>query len=381
VLIYRLALWFGPRLSPDAVMEEPIIVVGMLRAASGVGAAARACHDALLEGGLEVYGIDLTEITHGDKTYTDFAFKSGRITGKGTILLHASGLHVPIAMSVLGQRVVHRKRIIAHWFWELPKVPKNWNLAARFVHEIWVNSHFVADAVRTVSNKPVRVVPYPLKPLQERRNESAKKSDRFFTVLLVFNVASNFTRKNPCAAITAFRRAFGDDPDARLIVKYANADVWPASLRYMEAAAAGARNVTLIGDTLGDEGMSSLYDQADVIMSLHRSEGFGLVIAEAMQRGIPVIATNWSGNTDFFDSGVGVPVGFDLVAVEDPQGFYREKEVVWAEPKIDDAACALRILRSNNRLRAELGKAASKRVFEMYNPGRYVGAIAELLHK
>ncbi|MDZ5699955.1 glycosyltransferase family 4 protein [Chelativorans sp. M5D2P16] len=363
-----------PVAAPNQPNKYPVIVVGYLRSASGVGSAARACHDALRSSGIQVFGIDLTARLGTAVDHPAFNFRDGRDVQEGTVLLHVAGLHVPFALLFLGRNYLKKKKVIAHWFWELPRVPRNWNLAARCVHEIWVNTRFVAQAVRPIAgNKPVHVVPYPLKPIHvARRAFHIRPSGHPFTVLVVFNVASNFTRKNPCAAIAAFKQAFDDDFDTRLIVKHARADTWPESLRQMELAVDGAENITLIGDTITDQDMSDLYDQADVVMSLHRSEGLGLILAEAMQREIPVVATNWSGNVDFFDSDVGIPIGFDLVPVEDPQDFYRDKGVVWAEPRINEAVDALRILKADEALRARLGQAAAGRIAAMYSPKQYV---------
>ena len=90
--------------------------------------------------------------------------------------------------------------------------------------------------------------------------------------------------------------------------------------------------------------LDALYGEADAVISLHRSEGFGLVIAEAMLRGVPVVATGWSGNTDFLSKATGMPIGYDLVPAVDPQDTYDFSETVWAEPRIEEAAQALRTL-------------------------------------
>ena len=146
-------------------------------------------------------------------------------------------------------------------------------------------------------------------------------------MLVVFNIASSFARKNPCAAIAAFRHAFGDDPSVRLIVKYMNDFVWPEGVRLMEEAAGDATNIELIGGVLDEAGMDALYERADVVMSLHRAEGLGLPVAEGMLRGLPVIATDWSGNADFLTRETGVPVGYKLVPVNDPQGKYTDASI------------------------------------------------------
>jgi glycosyltransferase involved in cell wall biosynthesis len=193
-----------------------------------------------------------------------------------------------------------------------------------------------------------------------------------FTVLVVFNIASSFARKNPCAAIAAFRQAFGDDPSARLIVKYMNPDAWPEALRQMEQAADGTANIELTGGVLDRAGMDALYECADAVLSLHRAEGLGLLIAEGMLRGLPAVATNWSGSVDFLTRETGVPVGYTLVPVNDPQGKYVDVGTRWAEADIGEAAAALRALRSDAAWRQSLGHAAAVHAAEFFRPERYV---------
>ena len=230
------------------------------------------------------------------------------------------------------------------------------------------------------------MVSYPIEPeaIQPIRHLHAGP----FTAFVAFNFASNFARKNPCAAIRAFRRAFGDDPGARLIIKYLNEASWPDGVRLMQEAAEGAQNIVMNGEVLDDAGVGGLYQQADVVMSLHRAEGLGLTIAEAMLRGLPVIATNWSGNTDFFTAEAGFPVGFTLIPIDDPQNNYdgagiRWKDpadAVWADADIDEAAAALRMLRADAELREGLGVAGAKIAHDFFEPARHVEQITRILH-
>jgi glycosyltransferase involved in cell wall biosynthesis len=379
--LLRATSWGAPRITPSAKAKAPVIVAGLLSQASGLGAASRACHDALKARGVEVYAVDLTSALMHDRNYTGFVFADGRgLIGEGTILLHVSGPMVPLAMFRLGRRLVADKRVIAHWFWELPRMPDDWRLGVPFVHAICVNTSFVADAVRPIADgRRVHIVPYPLPrpagfPLPSAR-APAGTAGRPFTALGVFNVASNFARKNPCASIAAFRRAFGDDASVRLIVQYSNAFAWPEAVSRLARAAEDADNIVLRGEVLSAAGMDALYDEADVVLSLHRAEGLGLVVAEAMLRGLPVVATAWSGNADFLTRETGMPIGYDLVPVDDPQGNYNLADCLWAEPDVEQAAAALRTLRADPTLRARLGAAAARQVSRVFDPARYAEAV------
>jgi glycosyltransferase involved in cell wall biosynthesis len=291
------------------------------------------------------------------------------------VFLHVSGPLVPLALALLGKRFVRDKRIVAQWFWELDQLPSGWNSGVRFVHEICVNTRFVFRAVSVIArDRPVRVVPLPL-PAPSRAPVPITEH-RPFTALVVFNVASSFARKNPCAAIHAFRRAFGDDRSTRLLVKYCNADHWPQSLNLLRQAVADATNIELMGETLSREKLDDLFECSDLILSLHRSEGLGRVIAEGMLRGLPVIGTDWSGSTDFLTLQTGIPIGFDLVPAVDPQGTYNIAHALWAEPRIDEAVSALRLLRSDTELRKRLGDTAAGAAAHLFDPAAYAKAIA-----
>lgn len=379
-LVLRVSQVITPRITRGAIPRPPLIVAGLLSQTSGLGAAARACHNALKCAGLPVYGIDLTTALGQKPDLFDFAFADGRpIVGLGTILLHVNGPLVPLALIRLGHRVLRDKRVIGHWFWELPQLPREWRAALPLVHDVFVNTTFVADAVRAQSaSTRVHLVPYPL-PVPAQLTPSGGGIEKPFTVLFAFNVLSNFARKNPCAVIAAFRRAFGDDPLSRLIIKHSNAGYWPESGALMRAAAGDATNIMLIGDALNQDGMDALYQQADVVMSLHRAEGLGLVIAEAMLRSIPVVATNWSGSTDFLSAETGVPIGYELVAVNDPQNNYAGAGLHWAEPDIEEAAVALRALRSDVKWRERLALAGAARAAKFFSPDQYVEVIGKFV--
>jgi glycosyltransferase involved in cell wall biosynthesis len=162
-------------------------------------------------------------------------------------------------------------------------------------------------------------------------------------------------------------------------VKYANASAWPESMRLLQEAAGGAANIELSGGVIDDAAMGAMYDTADALISLHCSEGLGLVVAEAMIRGLPVIATDWSGTTDFLDEETGVPIGYRLVPVADPQGTYRVTTAMWAEPDVSQAAAALLRLRADPALRARLGQAAAARMRQTFHPARFAERVCALI--
>ena len=207
---------------------------------------------------------------------------------------------MPHALWTLGRARVRGRRIIGYWAWELPRLPDDWNASFRYVHEMWVPSTFTRDAVAAATDKPVHVVPHPIPdvaPTPNMRGKLGLPADAL-VVLNVFHLGSAFSRKNPLASVAAFRKAFGDARDRILAIKLIN-NGGPDARRELDAAIAGASNIRVIEGMLPEADMAGLMDAADIVISLHRSEGFGLVPAQAMALGKPVIATAWSGNLDF----------------------------------------------------------------------------------
>lgn len=325
--------------------------------------------------GVGVKGIDLScSLMQGvDIEFGDIS-SGWWCDGPGTLILHVNAPLVPLALHTLG-RVARGKYVVAYWAWELPAVPDAWRHGVPFVHEIWVPSRFVADAVRPIAaGRPVRVLPHPVglgpKPLVRRHHDPAK-----FHVLTIFNVASGFSRKNPLAAVQAFQIAFASDDTCSLTIKLSNSDTYPEAERVLRQAVGGDPRISIVGEVIAPAAMSELYRTADAYVSLHRAEGFGLTIAEAMLHGLPVVATDWSGNTDFMHDANGIPIAFTLVPASDPQGTYDFGAMTWADPNIALAARALSVLRTNQSLRHRLGDAAAISARQCFSPERYVETI------
>ena len=380
VLLHATAL-VGPRPTANAKPGVPILVAGALRTASGLGESARLCHDALKLAGLPVFGVDLTPALMQPEDYLDFAFVDGRtLEGVGTIVLHINSPLVPLAMLRLGRRLIHNKRIVGYWAWELPQVPADWHYGIPFVQELWVPSRFTAEAVRSIAaGRPVHIVPHPVAQHQPKLSPATEEVDHPFTALTIFNTASSFARKNPCAAIEAFRMAFDGDPSTQLIVKTSNLSAFSQGITLIESAKGSANNIVVIDKIMSASELAALYAKADVVISLHRSEGFGLTLAEAMIRGLPVVATNWSGNVDFLTEETGMPIGYRLVQAEDPQGTYHHPAMSWAEADVREAARALRRLRDDQTLSLALGRTAALFASRTWSAEAYVAAVRQHL--
>lgn len=225
---------------------------------------------------------------------------------------------------------------VGYWAWELPRPPREWAPFEALVHEVWTPSTFSARSLSGLFDVPVRVVPHRV-PLEQKR---IRDWNGPFTVLVMADSRSSFSRKNPFDAIEAFKQAFGSSTDYRLVLKLNGK---PSEIAELAESYAGSANVKIVSERLSRDQLKVLYASVDVFLSLHRAEGFGLPMLEAMAHGVPVVGTGWSGNLDFMTEKNSVLVPYTLVPVSDSAGIYAH-DAVWAAPDVDDAARALRAL-------------------------------------
>ncbi len=226
---------------------------------------------------------------------------------------------------------------IGHWAWELPRLPKAWIKGACGLNEIWTCSEFVRASVASGLNLPVHVVRYPIRLHPPDSRGLPSFPEHLTKVLFAFDFNSYTARKNPEAALRAFEIAVAQEPSMHLILKVHNAGRHPEAARRLAERVRSLPSVTLISDTLTRGQMTALQASADVFLSLHRSEGFGLNIAECMALGKPVIVTGWSGNMDFTNEDNAYLVPFELITIQRQAGDY-EVGQKWADPDVEAAA-------------------------------------------
>ena len=375
-LLFSFAQVLAPTITGGVRLSPPLIVVGALKTASGLGQSARLCHDALKALGLPVYGVDVGPMLMQSDDAVPFEYADGRhLNGAGTLILHVNAPLMSLAMLAMPRTLVRDKYVVGYWAWELPRIPDDWLPGLRYVNEIWVPSRFTAAAVEAICGTvPVRVVPHPV-AISAMQMRQQPRDGGTFLVLNVFNMASSFERKNALGAVAAFKSAFGSDPGVRLLVKSMNSQTYPAGANSLRAACGDCANITLHEHCVSAAELEAGYRRADVLLSLHRSEGFGLVLAEAMLHGVVVVATNWSGNIDFVSEHTGVPISCDFVAARDPQGIYDFQDMQWAEPHIDEAAAALRQLRANPDSVLSLGLNAAHFARKAFGLENYAHAL------
>ena len=269
---------------------------------------------------------------------------------------------------------------IAYWNWELEKVPDEWVEVAGLVDEIWSPTRFVADAMRARMPCPVyHILPgVEVGPLEKVARSSLDIPEDHFVFLFMFDLHSQVHRKNPDAVFRAFQREFRENEKATLLIKTTGGDIHSADLEHVRKTIRGP-NVILLDKLMTRAQAYGLIAMADCFVSLHRSEGFGLGLAEAMLMAKPVIATGYSGNLDFMNRNNSLLVDYELVEIKEDRPIYTRGNF-WAEPSIEQAAAYMRGVyehRDEARARALRGQAETQSLLSLEAAGQRMRARLE----
>nr|WP_284691468.1 glycosyltransferase [Pinirhizobacter soli] len=242
-----------------------------------------------------------------------------------------------------------------------------------------VATHFVQDAVHAVTDKPLFLAPIPLGAFADSgRSKDEFGLDDAYTFLVTFDFSSYLARKNPSAAIAAFRSAFMGDERVRLLIKTSNAHRHADALRSLMDEGGGDPRIVIRDDLLPRDDLHALQRCCDAYVSLHRSEGFGLGMAESMILGKPVVATAYSGNLDFMTPDNGVLVPYRLVPVEAGEYSFGEGQH-WAEADVQAASDAMRRLYTDRAWGKAMGDRARRDMEVFLSPERIGKALADHL--
>ena len=326
-------------------------IFGFQESSIGLGEAARRLRSLLFASGLDIDPARQSKEVLGKPVASDLGFFSVN----------------PDQLLRFGSQFEGHRTRVGFWAWELEQVPNYFSRSAALFDLVLSISKFTESALLDsgIANMSVSMpvpMPMPASVSVSRKNDGDKSRSRSegaeFSVLVTFDFSSDLRRKNPEAAISAYKMAFEEKANAALLVKTIGGT--KRQITNLRRSIEDRRDIHLLTSTLESAHFESLVREADVLMSLHRSEGYGLNLADAMARKVPVIATGYSGNLDFMDDNSSILVPYKLV----PVNFYAGLPIksVWAEPDIEFAALKLRELYEDENLRREIGEAGYKKI-------------------
>ncbi len=351
--------------------KDTVSMIGHFSAELGVGEAGRRLSHLLTASGLQTNLVDFRG-SKSRKLDRSVNIESN-IKNSETIISCVNADQIAFTTSLYKIPHYPDSRHIAFWSWELESFPKGFKPATKLVDEIWTVSDFSKNSIAGQTDTPVKRIKLPVPIPQPRRKLrdyfKLQLSDR--VALLNFDFSSDIERKNVRNSVAAYELAFPRHGDSKLIVKSINFDKTnPEHIEIWELCNS-REDILWMPNYLSRAEVSELTSVVDVYLSLHRSEGYGLNLADAMARSIPVIATGYSGNLEFMSESSAVLIDYRLVPVTKYGGF--EVDSLWAEPDVEQAANQLRRLLGNSDLARQIGEAGLVNIVNNHS----LGAAAE----
>ncbi|MEO8380392.1 MAG: glycosyltransferase family 4 protein [Acidobacteriota bacterium] len=346
------------KLGETSALAPGLNIAGYVSRDTGVGESARLCAEACAAVGIENRFIDVDERPALPQE------ASYRAT-----VYHVNADQTPAVHQQLASLFDASAYNIGCWHWELPELPDAWTASATPLDEIWAPSSFVQSAVSRKVTIPVVHMPHGIAVTAIEPcfpTELGAPAGRF-TFLCMFDLDSVGQRKNPLGAVEAFRRAFPSGSEASLLIKAGRAEQHPREYAELEQHVRDIPGIYLTQRMLTRARVNGLLASCDAVVSMHRSEGFGLILAEAMSLGKPVVATGWSGNMDFMNPANSCPVGYELITLDRTYGAYAAGQQ-WADPDLDHAAHLMSRLVDDDAWRARLGRNAQETMRTQFSP-------------
>lgn len=345
-------------------------VSGLMQSEKGLGAAVRSDVYSLKAAGIPYVLNNITDAgsANADKSFNIFSNENPYLFN----LIHVNPDALSSILQQIGASYLEGHYNIGFWVWELDQFPDKYRGLASYLDEIWTPSDYSFQAISKAVDIPVVRMPHSIKLAEggfipSLKRSSLKISEETFMFLFIFDFQSEIERKNPYAVINAFKAAFAPSDAAALFIKTSHSAFNPAGFHGLLDMIKGS-NITILDSVSAQEEVYSLISLCDCYVSLHRSEGFGLTLAEAMALGKPVIATGYSGNMDFMNMENSYPVPYKLIEIDRDYGNSYSKGNRWAEPDVEEAAGFMRRVFEDRDESASIGLNGEYFIKKFHNP-------------
>lgn len=350
-------------------------IVGFANGGMGLGHQSRSIFQALFAQNINTCLVDCGFVSYHHNNHHDTTFNE-HIKSHNPYRCGIFSVTSNIIMTLyhsLGYKAFKNRYNIHYGAWELAKYPTIWLSSANLMHEFWAMSTFVQQSVQSKVPIPVLFMPYAIDfiiPSIKNRSKFNLPENKFLFIF-TFDMSSLCSRKNPCATIKAFQLAFSTkEKDVGLVLKFVTIrddKKHKAEKQKILKLINNHHSIYVIDKILSDSEIKELIFCCDVYISLHRAEGFGMGMAQAMKMGKPVIATNYSGNTDFTKPETACVVDYKLVPIKPDEFCLYEPGQVWAEPEIEHASEYMKKLYYDNDFYHKTASAGKQFIDQNYN--------------
>jgi glycosyltransferase involved in cell wall biosynthesis len=367
----------------DHIVDSPLLI-GYFETDFGLGEYARGLASALNTVGLPFSIYPYNSFTGRPRNEAPWASRYDVERVHSVNILCVAPDEATRARRIIGRGHTKNSYNILSTFWELPHAPETWRTALEFFDELWTPNNFVAESFRPIFSKTISVIPpcvnLEIDPPTNRKQFNLDPAKFYF--LYSFDLNSYPERKNPLAVAKAFEIAFGNTrDDVGLIFKInGSANLFPKIMSELEVIAKNNARITFFHGDWPRTDVLALLASIDCYVSLHRSEGFGLGMAESMHLGKPVIGTAFSGNADFLTAETGFPIPFTMRSVEEGEYPFHTGNL-WAEPDIKVAAETMRFVASRANEVQDKALQGQAYIRQRYGPKAVGGLVAVRLRE
>ncbi|MFH0976554.1 MAG: glycosyltransferase family 4 protein [Spirochaetota bacterium] len=339
----------------------------------------------LLQQALEAAGIPYHIIDLSNPQISKSELKDKKLYNANIVSCHAASV-TPMNILLFGIDLKNHYNI-GFWAWELAQLPNTFCSGLNMFQEVWTISGFCTNAIEKKVSVPTLTVPLyaePNRTVMENGRVHFNIEKDVFLFLFAYDCTSYVSRKNPQAAVQAFLKAFSpEDRHVGLVLKLNYPENYKGHIEELQKILSPYPHVYSIANYLTDYEMRTLVHISDAVVSLHRSEGFGLLPLEAMSLGTPVISTAWSGNMEYMNHMNTALVGYNMIPVNGQYcGSTPGDDLVWADPDIDEAAAHMRRLVSDKSWREKLianGKYTADECYNVTTVGKIIRNRLEFL--